>query len=171
MALTTGISAVCQAWTGGGKKLYLIDKADITSFTLSGGIYTVCTPASGKVFKEYAFFDDSFDWKEDSNRNTESGSTKITNTLEMMFQGKNNTLRLAIEEMIASSTCGMIAIVEDNNDTKWVIGYGERSKRALKMSTGAGSIGKLQDDMVGTTITLTNDTLELARVFTGTVPV
>lgn len=171
MALTTGIAAVCQAWNGGGEKLYLADKADVTSFTLVGGIYTAVTMASGKVFKEYAFYDDTFDWKEDSNRNTESGTTMIKNTLEMFIQGKSQTLRDAIEEVIGSSTCGVIAILEDNNDTKWVIGYGERNKRALKMSTGAGTIGKKLDDMVGTTITLTNDTVELARTFTGTVPV
>lgn len=169
MSLTTGISLVCQVWTGGGKKLYLVDKADVTSFTLSGGQYTAVTMVSGKVFKEYQFLDDSFEWKEDSNR-AESGSTIITDTIECIFQGNNNTLRAAIEEIIASSTCGMIGIVEDNNDSKWVIGYGERSKRALKMATSATSTGKKYEDAVGTTITLTVNTLEKARVFTGTVP-
>ena len=171
MALTTGISLVCQTWTGGGKKLYLVDKADVTSFTLSGGQYTAVTMVSGKVFKEYQFWDDSFEWKESANRNADSGSTMITDTIECQLQGNSNTNRSGLEEIIASSTCGMIAIVEDNNDTKWVIGYGERSKRALKQSTAEGSTGKKQDDFVGATITLMVETLEKARVFTGSVPV
>lgn len=171
MALTTGTSLVCQVWTGGGKKLYLVDKADVTSFTLTSTQYTAVTMVSGKVFKEYQFLDDSFEWKEDSNRNADSGTTTVMDSIECFFQGQNNALRNSIEEIIASSTCGMIAIVEDNNDTKWVIGYGERSKRAMKMSTGASTTGKKQDDLMGTTITLTVNTLEKARIFTGTVPV
>lgn len=171
MALLTGISLACQRWIGGGKKLWLADKADITSFTLSGGQYTGVTMVSGKVFKLYEFFEDSFEWKEESARNTDSGSTKLTNTLEMMFQGLNNTLRTSIDEIIDSSTCGVVGILEDSNGTKWVVGYNELSQRALKASSTNSTTGKKMDDFVGTTVTLMNETLEKARVFTGSVPV
>jgi len=172
MALTTGLSLICQVWTGGVKKLWLVDKADVSTMTLTGGQYTAITMVSGKVFKLFEFDDDSCEWKESSNRNPDSGSTMIKDTIECMFQGNSNIVRTSLEEIIASSTCGMIGVVEDNNDTKWVIGYGERSKRALKQSTSEQTTGKVYDDFVGTTIMLEVNTLEKARVANiTTIPV
>lgn len=171
MALTTGINKECIAWTGGGERLWLADKADVSSFTLTGGQYTAVTMVSGKVFKEYQFLDDSFELRQNTTRNETSGSVMIEAELECTFQGLNNTIRTALQEIIASSTCGVIAIVEDGNDNKWVVGYGEQSKRALKISQMPVSTGKNQDDLTGAVMTLKNKTPELARVFTGTVPV
>jgi hypothetical protein len=142
MALTTGIALVCQKWVGGGNKLWLADKADVVSFTLAGGKYTGVTMGSGKVFKLYEFFEDSCEWKETSNRNADSGSTMITDTIECMFQGVNDDLRVSLEELNDSSTCGMVGIFLDNNAQYWVIGYGELSKRALKIETSEQTTGK-----------------------------
>lgn len=172
MTLLTGITRECVAWSGKIKTLYLADKADVTSFTLTSGQYTAVTMASGKVFKEYQFFEDAnAEFKEEPTRNETSGSIMNVQTVEVMFQGKNNTLRTSLQEIMDSSTCGMIGIVEDFNSNKWVVGYNEKCKKALKMATMPSTIGGELDAAVGTTLTLSvKIPAELARVFTGTVP-
>lgn len=173
MTLTTAISRVCQAWSGKIKTLYLADKADVTSFTLTGGVYTAVTMASGKVFKDYQFFEDAAaEFKEEPVRNETSGSIMNAQTIECTFQGKNSTLRTSLQEFLDSSTCGVVAIVEDHNDNKWVVGYNEKSKKALKVATMMSTIGGEIDALVGTTVTMSvKIPAELARTFTGTVPV
>ena len=173
MTLTTAITRVCQAWSGKIKTLYLADKADVTSFTLTGGIYTAVTMASGKVFKDYQFFEDAnAEFKEEPTRNETSGSIMNTQTIDVVFRGKSNALRVSLQEILDSSTCGMIAIVEDFNDQKWVVGYNEKCKKALKMSTMPSTIGGELDALVGSTLTLmVKIPAELARTFTATVPV
>lgn len=170
MAITTALSQVCQAWSGGLARLYLVDKADVTSMTLTGTQYSAITMVSGKVFKEFEFAEDLAERRETANR-AESGSVSITGELEFYIRGLNNTNRTSIEEIIASSTCGVIAIAVDFQGTKWVHGYGELSKRAMRIATGTAMSGKKLDDATGTTIILNNVTPELSRVYTGTVPV
>ena len=63
----------------------------------------------------------------------------------------------------------MIAV--DFQGTKWVHGYGELSKRAMRLATSTAMSGKKLADATGSTLILNNETPELSRVYTGTVPV
>lgn len=170
MALTSNFTRQCVAYSGGVNRLWLVDKADVTSFTLSGGQYTAVTMVSGKVFKEFEFLDDTCSVRENSSRNEQSGAIMIDRELEFYLQGMSNTHRASLQEIIDSSTCGVIAIVLDNNSTYWVHGYNEKSKRALKLKSGNVDFGKNLDDNIGATVILGNKNNEFSRVFTGTVP-
>lgn len=170
MAITTALAQSCTAFSGGLQKLYLVDKADVTSMTLTGSQYSAITMVATKVFKEFAFNDDSAERRENEAM-ADSGSVVVTGEIEFYIKGLTDTNRSAISEIIASSTCGVIAIAVDNQGTKWVHGYNELSKRAMKLVTAAGTSGKKFGDISGTTLTLQNETGELSRVFTGTVPV
>lgn len=170
MAITTALTQACQAWSGGIARLYLVDKADVTSMTLTGSQYSAITMVATKVFKEFDFTEDMAERRETATR-AESGSVSVLGEIEFFIKGLDNTNRTSIAEIIASSTCGMIVIAVDFQGTKWVHGYGELSKRAMRLATGTGMSGKKLEDATGTTIILNNQTPELARVYTGTVPV
>lgn len=169
--LTANLTKSCTTWSGGIKRLYLVDKADVSSFTLSGGVYTAVTMVSGKVFKEFEFYDDSCTRRENASRNEQSGSVVINRELEFYIQGMDATYRARLQEILDSSTCGMIAICEDNNSNLWVDGYNEKSKRAMKIMSGNVDFGKQFDDPMGATVILGNKNNEYSRTFTGTVPV
>ena len=170
MAITTALTQDCVPYSGGLQRLYLVDKADVTSMTLTAQQYTAITMVATKVFREFEFTEDLAERRETQTR-SDSGSISVAAEIEFFIKGLTNTTRTSIAEIAASSTCGMIVIAVDFQGTKWVHGYGEISKRAMKLATGTGTSGKKLDDSIGTTVILNNMTPELARVYTGTVPV
>ena len=171
MALT-GYVRTCGLQSGGGKKLYLIEAPDLTSFTknVSGEDYTTCTPATGKVFKQYEFDPDSFEIKEDVA--IENNCMKVTHTLEFYIAKMSDTGRTAVNEIALASACGLVAVAEDNNGTKWVIGYSQNMAklRPLELASSAGATGKKLTDANGYTLKLVSEDNEEMRTFTGTVP-
>ncbi len=170
MAITTALSQICQAWSGGLQRLYLVDKADVTSMTLTGQQYSAITMVSAKVFKEFEFTEDLAERREVSTR-ADSGSISTVGEIEFFVKGFDNTNRTSLAEIIASSTCGMIAIAVDFQGTKWVHGYNELSKRAMRVANITSNGGKKLADSIGSTVVLHNETPEIARIYTGTVPV
>ena len=166
----TGYSRTCSLQSGGMKKLYLAAVADVTSFTLSGALYNACTMVAGKAFKEYQFDPDSFELKE--SETIENRCKKIVHTIEFYIGKMSSTSRAALQEIIDASDCGMIGIVEDNNATKWVIGYSQShlKTRPLELKNGAQTSGKKLTDLNGLTVTLESEDIDLMRTFTATVP-
>ena len=169
MALT-GFTKSCGLQSGGGKRIYLVEVADLTSFTLAAGIYTTATMESGKVFKEYQFEQDSFEIKEDVS--FENNCMKVSHGIEFYLNKMSATTRTAVEEIALASACGLISIVEDNNGTKWVLGYSENhlKLRPLMLKTGKGTSGKKFTDANGYTLSLESEDNTMMRTFSGTVP-
>lgn len=170
MALTTGTVKVCEALAGGGKTLWLVDVGDISSMTLTGTAYSAITMSGGAVFKAYQFSTDSFELKESTAR--ENKSHKVTHSIEFYIDKMNQLNRDAVAEIMESSNCGVVAIVEDSNLTKWVVGWNENfdGERPLELITGEGGSGKLIGDLNGTVVTLQSEDNELMRTYTGSVP-
>lgn len=170
MALT-GFTRACGLQSGGAKRLWLVEVADLTSFTFSTPSYSTATMVSTKVFKEYAFEPDSFEIKEVTA--IENNCMKVTHTIEFYLAKMSATTRLAVEEIALASACGLIAIAEDNNGNKWVLGYSENhlKTRPLTLKSANGTTGKKLTDANGYTLTLENENNENMRLFTGTVPI
>lgn len=169
MTLTTGTLNVCEALAGGGKTLWLIDVADLTSFTLSTNLYSAMTVTG--VFKKYEFSLDSFEIRESIAR--ENKSHKVTHAIEFYLDKLNQLHQDALIEIMASSNCGMVAVAEDNNLTKWVVGYNENflKGRPLELLTGESSSGKLLGDLNGTVVTLQGEDDQPMKTYTGSVTV
>ena len=170
MALA-GYTKVCGLQSGGMKTLYLVEVGDLTSFTLLAGEYTTATMTAAKVFKQYQFDQDSFDLKEDVS--IENNSMKVAHSIEFYLAKMGTVGRNAVEEIALATACGMIAIAEDNNGTKWVLGYSENMKktRPLELKTSAGTSGKKLTDANGYTIKLESEDNESMHVYTGVIPV
>jgi len=167
-----GFTRSCGERSGGGNALYLAIKADVTSFTLAGKLYSGVTMSDAPlVFKKYEFEQDSMEIKYETTR--ENGSAKVVKTIEFDLGKMSQESRDAVEEIKVASNCGLIAIAEDNNGQKWVYGYTEKHKkeRTLQLSSGNATSGKQLTDANNTVVTLVAQDTEEPRTFTGVVPV
>lgn len=172
MAITAGRTRVCVPISGGVKTIWLVDAADVTSFTLTATAYTAVTMEPTKVFYKFEFDQDTAEFRENTER-ADNGGSITTQEVEWFFKGLSQADRDSLEEIVDSSTCGMIAIIEDQDGTMWTIGYSEKQlkERPLELASIASLTGKLFSDAKGSTTILSATTNELARTFTGTVPV
>lgn len=171
MAISSAFSLPCENSTGGIVNIWLTDKANVSSFTLSGSSYNAVTMVSSAVFYKYEFEQDTAEYKETVSR--ENYSTVVNHELEFYLTKMNTTQRDALQDLIDSSVCGMVAICQDANGNKWVAGYSEEQllARPLKVQSMEGTTGKAFTDGNGSSVMLASSDTEKARVFTGTVPV
>lgn len=173
MALTGAYTPTCTTCRSGGMaKLHLIDQADITSMTLGSGVstYATITLGSGKTWKTFDFEEDTAHWNETVE--IERGMAKYTEEIEIFAPGLSTTLRDYLEDMVESSTCGLVGIVEDGCGTKWSIGYTERfgKTRPLKVVSIAKTTAKeFNDPTAGATITLRCTSSEMAHAVTAAI--
>lgn len=172
MALT-GFVRACGENVGGGLRLYLIEAADAGAFTLGvGSEYASTTPNATAVYKEYEFKEDTLNFEETVQ--TENGVTSVNKTVTFYVDKMDQLSRDMVEEIKAASLCGLVAIIEDNNNEFWVVGYSERFgvRRPLRLADGTVSqLGTALTDQNGRTIVLACQDAEHSRTFTGTVPV
>jgi hypothetical protein len=168
MALV-GYTRNCGLQSGGGKKVYLIEVADLTSMTATSGVYTAITLVSAKIWKQYEFDPDTCEIKEDVA--VENNCMKVTHGLEFYLTRMSATARAAVSEIALASACGLIAVVEDNNGVKWVLGYSENhgKLRPLILKTAAGSSGKKLTDANGYTVKLECDNNEMMSTVTAAI--
>ena len=171
MSISSAFSLPCENNTGGLVNIWLTDKANVSSFTLSGSSYNAVTMVSSAVFYKYEFEQDLAEYTNPASR--ENSSTLVNHNIEFYLTKMTATQRDANQSLFDSSTCGMVAIVEDGNTNKWVVGYSENFAlaRPLKIASTEGGTGKAFSDGNGTVVNLASSDNELARDFTGTVPV
>ena len=171
MSLSSAFTAPCEGNTGGGVNLWLANKADVVSFTEVGGEFTLAVMEAGKTFFKYEMEQDTLEYTNPVSR--ENHSSIINHNIEFYLTKMSTTQRNAVQALIDSSICGLVAIVEDANNNKWVVGYSSNfgTARPLKLASTEGGTGKAFSDMNGTTVNLASSDNELAKVFTGTVPV
>jgi hypothetical protein len=172
MAITAALTEACAEVSGGIKRVYLTDKANVASFTLTGDSYSAITMVGSAVFYEFQFKEFMAERRETASM-SDSGTIVVTRELEMFFKGLSATNRTRLQELNASSTCGMIAICEDQNGTLWVDGYNERFKLAMKVQTITSVSGKTFEDASGSTVILANKNNEFSRTLNSgvTIPV
>lgn len=126
---------------------------------------------SSKVFTLFTFDKDEAEYK--ITTVNEAGAIKYDVELSMRSKKLSDTLRTAIVEIATLGECGVVAIVEDSNGNKIVLGYGvsELKQRALQLTGGEAGTGKALNDFNGAMLTLATDTAEYPRFTTATVPV
>lgn len=168
MAIAAARTKVCSAVSGGLNSIWLMDEADLTSFTLTGEAYSAYT-TTGSFYK-FEFAQDLAEFRETGAR--ENNSYQNTQEVEFAFTGLTQTDRDHIADIIDSSTCGIVAIVKDSDGVKWVVGYSENQgkERPLKLTSDTTLTGKGMTDSKGSTLVLSTTTNEKARTYTGADP-
>ena len=170
MALTGYIRA-CGVQSGGGKNVWLAEVASVTSFTLVDPAYTAVTMNAAAIFKNYQFDPDTMEVKE--NVAVTNGCIAVTHTIDFSLARMSSAARAAVSEIALASSCGLIAIVEDNNGDKRVLGYSENhlKLRPMLLKTAVGGTGKKLGDANAWVITLESENNEVSRIYTGVVPI
>src|SRR3990172_6670630 len=124
MALTIGTKNPCEIRSGGLVKLFLANVEDVTSFTLTGALYSAVTMVITKVFFEFEFEQDTAEIRETVSR--ENGSSKVVHEIEFFVPKLTQANSDVLQQLLEQSSCGVLAIAEDANGNKWVTGYSEK---------------------------------------------
>ncbi len=168
----TAYTRPCKS-IGGVRNIWLADAADVDTMALGSSVETIdtITMESAKVFTLFTFDKDEAEYK--ITPVNEAGAIKYDVELSMRSKKLSDTLRTAIVEIATLGECGVIAVVEDANGNKIVLGYGisELKTRALQLTGGEAGTGKALNDFNGAVLTLATDTAEYPRFTTATVPV
>lgn len=172
MSITSAYSYTCAPNTGGATRLYLANVADVASFTLTGSEYSAVTMNSSAVFFEFEVETDSLEFVENTTKG-DRRSYSVEHLVNGYMPNMSTSQRDALQELIDSSPCGMIAIVKDNNGNQKVVGYSENFtvNRPAYIETVESSTGATITDSNGSQFQIKSTDNELARIFTGTVPV
>ena len=172
MSITSAYSYTCAPNTGGSTRLYLANKADVTSMTLTGSEYTAITMSGGAVFFEFEVLTDSLEFAENTTR-SDQGAYSVEHMVNGYMPNMSTSQRDALQELIDSSPCGIIAIVLDNNSNQKVIGYSENftNKRTAYIETIESTTGTGITDSNGSQFQIKSTDNELSRIYSGTVPV
>ena len=159
-----GITRDCLSNIGGIAKVWLANYANVGSLTESSGAITAISMLNSEKFKEYQFARNTASLSSNYTVNAENGTTYVESDLVMVFNRMDTSQRL---EIVAMALGELVAIVEDNNGTKWYLGH----DNPLLLSAGDGLTGTARGDRNGYSVTLHDMSDEMPMPFTGTVPV
>lgn len=159
MAITSGLTLTCtDGFAAGLKALYLIDKADLVSFTLTSAStddYDTITLGTSKKWYKFEFEEDLAEFRETVEG--DRGSYKVTQEIEFFVKGLSASKRGDIMQLLNSSPCGFYAIATDNNGINWVVGYNETftlGERPVRLASDTTTTMKALGEVAGSTIVL-----------------
>lgn len=155
-----GIARDCASNMGGIKTVYIANAADVDSVTLTSGVVTAITMASGKHFYKYAFSPNTSSLSSNWQVNADNGTKFVESDLLMVFNRMDSTKRLEIMALAQTETA---IVVEDNNGNMWYLAN-------ASINAGDGLTGAARGDRNGYSITLRETSGELPLPCTATPP-
>lgn len=157
----SGISIDC-ANVGGVKKLYLIPTNEVTEVALDAvGAVSGITVTSGSAFSEFSFRRGNANFTAEGNRDDAAGTYFATTTLTYQTNYMDKDKRAELQKLIKGNT---YAIVIDNNDEAWFLGYDSYLSGSVSATTGAAMA-----DSNNYTLTAIAETKELPNAVLATV--
>lgn len=162
----SGISFDCNANLAGIRKVWMTyyDDATITSAQTIESAHTITgvTLATGVSWYEYSFARNSSSLNSTLTKDDANGTRYYTNTLTLVFNKLEAQKHLEVMALAAEK---LIAVVEDNNGHKWLLGYDSYvSGVSEEVGTGASA-----DDRNGYNVTIEGTSAFLPWEFTGTI--
>jgi hypothetical protein len=159
--LSTGFTLDCKDGIGGIKQIVLVDKTEVTSFTLDASeVVTVINgPASGDLYT-YELPTQTGSFEETINFNRDNGTVFYTQTVNVMLQKLSSAKRLELQNV---ATARVIVFVEDTNGNWWAVGY----EYGADLSTGTAATGTVLGDMNGYTLAFTHEAAKRAYKLNG----
>lgn len=143
----------------------------MTYATGSTSNYSTITLASGKKWYKFEFEEDMAEFRETIEGN--KGSFIVTHEVELFFPGMDATNAAALQTLMNESACGLIGIVTDSNDTKWVVGYNAEflKERPLRVVSDNTTTNKALNETPGSTVVLRAIATKKARTTTAAIVV
>ena len=157
-----GIARDCQANVGGIKAVYMANFEDVDTVTVTTNVVTAITMVSAKKFYAYYFNPNTSNFTTNINANRENGSLFFETVLSLVFPKQDATKRI---EVNALAQAGLMAIVQDNNDTYWLLGKDE----PLLMTSGAAPTGTARADRNGYEMEFTDAQMQMPYTVDGTI--
>lgn len=115
-----GLVRDCAANVGGLKAVYIVNRDDVESVTLTADVISAITMAANKKFKGYYFKRGQASMTSTPAFNDAGDYAGEDTVLSLNFLRQDATKRL---EMAALSVGELAAIVLDNNGNYWYLGY------------------------------------------------
>jgi hypothetical protein len=159
--LSTGFTLDCKDGIGGIKQIVLVDKANVTSFTLDGS--EVVTDIEGAVAGDlftYELPTQTGSFEETINFNRDNGTVFYTQTVNVMLQKLSAAKRLELQNV---ATARVIVFVEDTNGNWWAVGY----EYGADLSTSTAATGAVLGDMNGYTLAFVHESAKRAYKLEG----
>ena len=158
----SGISNDCASNMGGIVEVYLANKADVSSVTLTTNKVTAISMNSTAKFKTYHFRPNTSSMSSNYQVNQENGTSYVQTDLLMVFNRMETSKRIEVTAMAQGELC---AIVKDANGLYWMLGI----DNPLVLSAGDGLTGTARADRNGYSVTLQDNSLEMpVEILTGT---
>ena len=158
----SGILNDCQSNMGGIMEVYIANKADVDTITVTSDKITAITMNGAALFHKYQFKPGTGSLSSNYQVNQENGTVYVQSDLLMVFNRMETTKRVEVEAMAQAD---LYAIVEDNNGLYWLLGL----DNPLELSAGDGPTGTARTDRNGYSVTLQDDSKGLpTEILTGT---
>jgi hypothetical protein len=159
--LSTGFTLDCKDGIGGIKQIVLVDKTEVTSFTLDASevVTLINGPASGDLYT-YELPTQTGSFEETINFNRDNGTVFYTQTVNVMLNKLSAAKRLELHNV---ATARVIVFVEDTNGNWWAVGY----EYGADLSTGTAGTGAVLGDMNGYTLAFTHEAAKRAYKLAG----
>jgi hypothetical protein len=147
-ALTTGFDLDCRDSIGGVKSVRLASLEDYTAMvaTTSAGAITGWTTASLDFFK-YDQLKETSSLTESINGSSQNGTVYFTPEVTLVLSKLDVTKRNEIKVLAQQR---LVAIVEGNDSSYWVVGY----QNGLELNAGTSATGTAFGDLSGYSLTL-----------------
>jgi hypothetical protein len=159
--LSSGFTLDCKDSIGGIKQIVLVDKTEVTSFTLDANeiVTLINGPASGDLYT-YELPTQTGSFEETINFNRDAGTIFYTQTVNIMLQKLSAAKRLELQSVAQAR---VIVFVNDTNDNWWAVGY----EYGADLSTSTAATGTVLGDMAGFTLAFTHETPKRAYLLSG----
>ena len=160
--LSSGFTLDCKDGIGGIKQIILVDKTEVTSFTLDGSeiVTAINGPAGGDLYT-YELPTQTGSFEETINFNRDAGTIFYTQTVNVMLNKLSAAKRLELQSVAQAR---VIVFVNDTNDNWWAVGY----EYGADLSTGTAATGTVLGDMNGYTLAFTHEAAKRAYKLSGT---
>ena len=158
----SGITNDCASNMGGIVEVYLANKADVSSITITSSKVTAISMNSTAKFKTYHFRPNTSSMSSNYQVNQENGTSYVQTDLLMVFNRMETAKRIEVTAMAQGELC---AIVKDANGLYWMLGI----DNPLVLSAGDVLTGTARADRNGYSVTLQDNSLEMpVEILTGT---
>jgi len=159
--LSSGFTLDCKDGIGGIKQIVLVDKANVTSFTLDASevVTLILGPSAGDLYT-YELPTQTGSFEETINFNRDNGTVFYTQTVNVMLQKLSSAKRLELQNVAQAR---VIVFVQDTNNNWWAVGY----EYGADLSTGTAATGTVLGDMNGYTLAFTHEAAKRAYKLSG----
>jgi hypothetical protein len=154
--LNIGFTLDCKTGIGGIKKIVLVDKTNVTSFTLDADeIVTAINANDAQEIYTYELPTQTGSFEETINFNRDNGTIFYTQTVNVMLHKLSAAKRLELQNV---ATARVIVFVNDSNDNWWAVGY----EYGADLSTATAATGTALGDANQYTLAFTHEAAKRA---------